>query len=572
MKNRTWVLPSAADVSSPGHPTLPPLIQRILWNRGLRSAKEMDTFLHPEYIQHSHQPELYLSMDRVVQRLVAAIKQQQKITIYGDYDADGITATAIMVETLEVLGAQVDWYLPERLSEGYGLNQLAVRQLAKQGTNVILAVDCGTTNVEEIALANSLQVDVIVLDHHQLPDVLPAAYAIINPGAAGQSYPFLHHSSGAIAFKVATALLAATQHGHMLNRVVPAGWEKWLLDLVAISTVADMMPLIGENRLLVTYGLTVLRKTRRPGLRALFSLIGSDLNQADEHTIGFQIAPRLNAAGRLRHPSTALRLLLTRDQTEARQLAAELEQVNSDRRQLTELAVAEAVEQIEAQGDQGAYVAYAPHWSPGILGLIAGRLVERVWRPVIVMTANGDDIVGSGRSVPGYNIMELMNAGRHHFRRFGGHPAACGFTLQSTASRIALGTWVKQYALQAFPDPPDQPLPIDVEASLSQLDSATIDHLQACAPFGVGNERPRFLLTDVMVERAWPAGAEQQHVRLVGRQDQDQGKFIGFRLGSHLDALSSGSRIDLVVEASWNIWNGQTQRQLKIIDLRPHAV
>lgn len=571
MTDRSWIVaePAPAEFLA-ARPELPPLVAHVLWQRGLRTAAEVDAFLHQQYPDHLHDPFRYTAMRLAVDRILAAVERSEPMTVFGDYDADGVTATAIMIETLHALGGRVDWYLPERLAEGYGLNLTAVEHLAGRGTKLLIAVDCGATNVDEVSRAKELDLDVIILDHHQPPATVPPADVILNPSSRTETYPFHGHSSGGLAFKVATALLQATDNGRTLGRDLGPDWSKWLLDLVAISTVADLMPLRDENRVFVHFGLIVLRKTRRPGLRALFDFIGTDLSRADEYAIGFQVAPRLNAAGRLQHPSLALELLLTKDPIDARRLAAELQQVNTDRQRLTELAVAEALEQIEGQGEQRVYVAFAPHWSPGILGLVAGRLVERVWRPVIVMTENGDDVIGSGRSVPGFNIMDFMTAGHRHFRRFGGHPAACGFTLTSKAGRPDYEDWVRSYRDEQG-DARRQPKPvfIDATAAIADFDPAALDALQRCGPFGAGNERPRFLLHRVRLDTVATAGSDGQHLRLIGTHGSDQAKFIGFRLGDRAAGLTPGQVVDVVVEASWNTWNGQQERQLKIVDVRP---
>lgn len=549
----------------------PASLATVLWQRGLRTMDEVEDFIHPHYDHGLHDPWAYQGMRLAVDRILAALQAKELITVYGDYDADGVTSTVIMVETLRALGGRVSWYVPERLAEGYGLNVAAVERLAKRGTKLLVTVDCGTTSVVEIDRAKALGLDVIVIDHHHQPDHLPAALAIINPMLAGGNYPTQDHSSAGVAFTVVRALLEATNHGRQRQRVLPAGWEKWLLDLVAISTVADMVPLRGENRLFVHFGLVVLRKTRRPGVRALLAIMGQDPTRLDEQTIGFQIAPRLNAAGRLHHASLAVELLLTADADEAYRLAAELHHVNGDRQRLTELAMAEALEQVAAQGEQPAYAAFAPHWSPGIIGLVAGRLMERVWRPVVVMTENDGAVVGSGRSIPGVDIMVAMDAGRQHFLRFGGHAAACGFTLAEAGGRIEFAQWWQTYMTTALPTPPDRPLTIDARLTLADATTEFFDGLDQLAPFGVGNTRPIFQLDRVTVTERSTVGTEGKHLRLRGRQGNASLGFIGFRRGSEAEALRPDDHIDLVVEPSWNVWNGRREPQMKIIDWRPAA-
>lgn len=570
MTERPWVLADQPPENlSSQFPELPGLIVRLLWQRGFRTAESIKKFLRPEYAQDLQDPFAFTQMQTAVDCIVAAITGQRQITVYGDYDVDGVTSTAIMVETLRALGGRVDWYLPERLAEGYGLNSAAIDELAARGTKLLITVDCGTTSLAEIDRAHELGLQVIVLDHHHQPAKLPAAEAIINPVLDREARSYQHYSSAGVAFTVARALLQATNNGATVGQRLAPGWEKWLLDLTAMSTVADMMPMTGTNRLLVKYGLVVLRKSRRPGLRALFDVMGSELSKADETTISFQIAPRLNAAGRLHHASIALELLLTKDVNHARQLAEQLQAVNGERQRLTEMAVAEALEQVEHQGEQSAYTAFAPHWSPGIIGLIAGRLVERVWRPVLVMTQNGDEIIGSGRSTPGFDIMSALDAGANHFRRFGGHPGACGFTLVSLETRSTFQTWWQEYAKTTVPPGRAmKPVMIDLPTTLTELDGETIDLIDACAPYGQTNPRPVFMISNVTVTSVASVGTAGQHVRFVAQQGDVTAKFIGFRFGDRMTELQPGVVVDVAVEASWNSWNGRKERQLKISDWR----
>lgn len=567
MSPRPWVRSELPQPSEPWE-GIPAVIQRLLLHRGIVSAEAAKHFLSPDYQHDLHDPFLYAGMDKAVDRLVRAIEQQEQVTIYGDYDADGICATATMFETLRALGAKVNWYVPERLAEGYGLNGPAVEQLIEEGTEVLVTVDCGTSNLAEITLAVERGAEVIVLDHHQSPPELPPALAIINPFLPGQQFPFQGHSSGGVTFTVARALLQRTEYGKTVGHPLTPGWEKWLLDLTAIATVADMMPLLDDNRIFVTYGLQVLRKTRRPGLRALFTQMGNDIRKASEYSVSFQIAPRLNAAGRLQHARTALELLLTTDATEAKQLAEQLQNINLERQRLTEMAVLEAMEQVENQGEQSAYVAFAPHWSPGIVGLIAGRIVERVWRPVVVMTENQDLVVGSGRSIPGFDITEHLRTGSQHFLRFGGHAGACGFTLITKDQRQEFSMWFQTTIPEPAPDAAkSKPVVIDTAVGLSEITPELLDALERLGPFGIRHERPIFVIEGATIAQFDTVGTDGQHLRLTIQQDDQQAKAIGFRQGNMAEKLRVGQSVDLAVELSWNDWNGRREPQIKVIDL-----
>lgn len=547
---------------------LPPVIQAVLWQRGLVTEAEMKEFIQPDY-ERLGDPFAFRQMRPAVDRIIRAIEKKERIMIYGDYDADGVTSTAIIYEGLRMFGADIHWYLPERLTEGYGLNIKAMDSFVVAGTKLLITVDCGTSNYEEITHIKKNGIDTIVLDHHHQPAELPPALAIINPVFTEETYPDRRLSSAGVSFALIRAMIRSTDNGRQLGSTLSSGWEKWFLDLVAISTVADMMPLRGENRILVRYGLMVLRKTKRPGLQALFAVMGMTMPQADEYAIGFMIAPRLNAAGRLHHASLALRLLLTTDISEAKQLAAQLQDINQDRQRLTELAVGEALEQVDEARDQAAIAAFAPHWSPGILGLIAGRLAERLYRPVVVMTENGGTVVGSGRSIPGVDMMKVMDDGRKYFSRYGGHPGACGFTLLSVDGRSSFAAWFQERMSTAWePGEATKILEIDARARLDDFHHDVLDLLETLGPYGMEHRRPLFVIEKTTVADASTVGIEGKHLRLQLRDRGADQRAIGFRLGTRLSEFPVGSLVDVVVEVAWNEWQGRREPQLKIIDLR----
>jgi len=569
MTSRPWHVRSQPDLSSFDVATsYPPLIASLLWHRGVRSLDEASAFFRPDFSLHLHDPWSFRQMGTAIDRIIQAISTGEKIMISGDYDADGVTSTAMLVETLQVLGGTVEWFVPDRFRDGYGLRMETIEQFKTQGIDLLITVDCGTTNVAEIQRANELGIDVIVCDHHQRPAELPPALAIINPVFPEEKYPFRGHSSAGVVFTVIRALLQKTNYGASLDRPLKEGWEKWLLDLVAISTVADMMPLHGENRTLVHFGVKVLQRTRRPGLQALLATSGISPEDISEVTLGFQLGPRLNAAGRLKHASLAVKLLLTADVAEAERLAQELQQLNTDRKQLTEEACREAKQHIAEMPDQLGYAVFAPHWSPGILGLVAGRVAESIGRPVFVMTQNGDQVVGSGRSGSGIDIMTVMNAGKEWFTKYGGHSGACGFTLRPDADPKAFGAWVADYLATAEPGDPE-PLLLDAEVLLTDIHPEILDMIDTLSPFGVGAQRPSFLVRDVQVDEIRCVGADQQHLRLRVQQNGQRGTMIGFRLAEKQSLVPSSRRIDVAVEPTWNEWNGRKEIQWRFVDLRP---
>lgn len=545
-----------------------PQIAILLWQRGVKTIEQAETFFQPRFPDHLGDPFAFCQMQDAVDVIIKTIQSGGKIMIHGDYDADGVTSTVAMVEILEALGGDVHWYVPDRFAEGYGLKKATIGKFIEQKVNLLITVDCGSTNVEEIAMARAAEMEVVVIDHHHQPPVLPNATAIINPVFTDEQYPFRGHSSAGVVFTVARALLQTTEYGKTLGKAIIPGWEKWLLDLVAISTVADMMPLLDENRLLVSFGLKVLAKTKRPGLRALLSSAGVRLDQVDEVTIGFHLGPRINAAGRLQHASTAVKLLLTKDPEEARILAAELEQLNDDRKRLTELATNEAWAMIEGMDEQQGYAVYAPHWSAGVLGLIAGRLAERLSRPVFVMTKNDTHIVGSGRAGGNIDLMEIMNDGKDNFALYGGHTGACGFTLSAATTPEAFNEWLKTYLAKHHPIVEPKPLSIDLELLLAEISPEFLTGLDQLAPFGLHAPRPVVVLRDLDVREAQQVGADKKHLRLRVHHDGLIRPAIGFRLGERLSDVQSTNKIDVAVEASWNEWQGRRDIQLRIIDLR----
>lgn len=568
---RTWIIPPPPDHDRLlRFPDVPRLIQILLWQRGVQTPEEFTAFVRPNYASLGD-PMAFRQMRPAIDIILGALKSHAQVTVYGDYDADGVTGTALLVEALQQYGLKVNWYLPERLSEGYGLNRPAVEKLAAAGTKLLITVDCGTSNLAEVRRAKELGLEVIILDHHHQPAEMPPADAIINPTFADEHYPCRTLSSAGVAFTLVRGLNLVSQNGAAVGRPLAPGWEKWLLDLVAISTVADMMPLRDENRTLVHFGLLVLRKTRRPGLRALFTVIGSSMERADEYTIGFLLAPRINAAGRLQHASIALALLLEHDPNQARRLAEQLQAVNLDRQRLTELAMAEALEQIATQPAAPALTMFAPHWSPGILGLVAGRLSDRLWRPVLVMAENDGQVVGSGRSVPGFNIMDVMDDGRQHFLRFGGHPGACGFTLAARDQRSRFEEWFRQRVAEAWrPEHTARVLRIDGQALIDDVSTEVLDYLEALGPYGIDHPRPTFMIDRVRVDEAMTVGNDGQHLRLTINDGQRRVRCIGFRMADRQLECRPGSEIDIVLEPSWNVWQGRRDPQLKIIDLRSH--
>ena len=572
-KKRWQVSPLTPAEFRAAFPEIDGVVLQLLYNRGLRAQAQIDEFLQPDYGTDVHDPFKFLAMERAVGRVVRALENGERILVYGDYDADGVCAAALLVSSLEAFGAAPGVYLPFRETEGYGLNAAAANEIVGDGYRLVITVDCGITNVAEVAALQMGGVDVIVTDHHNPPDVLPQAFTLLDPKLPGETYPYPHLSGTGMAFKLVQALLAdATRAKHPKLKFPPVGYEKWLLDLVAVSTVADMCELVGENRTLVHYGLTVLRKTRRLGLRALMDVAKVAPESVDTQAIGFGLAPRLNAAGRMNHASSAYHLLVKTDPTEVERLAEELDEQNRKRQQLTEQMRQSARGQVTPAGERKLLFAHDKDWSPGLVGLVAGRIADEFGRPAVVVGRTGEgNWVGSGRSVHGFNITEALSECREYLSRFGGHYFACGFTVKDEASLKPFREHLEHLAAAALTDDEVAAiLPIDAELDLAQVTFQLQEELQRLEPFGTGNPKPRFVSRALQVQSVTPVGNTGRHLRLMVTQHGGSPvvKLIGFSIVDRIPALKTGDVIDVVFEVDINQWNGNRELQLKIVDVQ----
>ncbi len=587
---KIWnVLPDPPESFFESHPELPRGVAALLYHRNLHTQEQIDEFLHPDYSQDVHDPFLFQDMEKAVDRLFEAVENNQKITIHGDYDADGVSGSVILHSILKALGHDnFDVFLPHRDIDGYGLNKKTINYLNEQGTNLIITCDCGVSNKEEVELANQLGIDVIVTDHHSIPDQLPPAYAIIHPKVEGESYPDKGLAGGAVAFKYVQAILKKHKEKH---EVLPNGekheaFEKWLLDMVAISSVADMVPLIGESRTLTKFGLIVLNKARRVGMKKLLMEIklmdqeGVLTKELDAHSIGFRIAPRINAAGRINHANVGYKLFVTESATDAVDLAFELEQNNKERRDMTEEYVNEAISQINNEGldKKEVLFVYKSHWMTGILGLISGRIKEKYSKPTVAMTMNKEEITGSCRSMPAFNMIEALQSMPEMFKKFGGHPMACGFTLASPETLEEFKKkLLEKFDLQTKDSDINAYLDIDAKINLEDVDWKFYDVLDHFKPFGQANPKPKYLAEGLTVHKIEPVGKEGKHLRiLVKHNNHIVRKTIGWNLsdtqkGDGKDwsrILKPGDKIDMVFEVDINEWNGNRELQLTISDLK----
>ncbi|MEO8065319.1 MAG: single-stranded-DNA-specific exonuclease RecJ [Candidatus Doudnabacteria bacterium] len=558
----------------PNLPQYPNLILKLLSLRGIASEEGIGDFLDPDF-NKLHDPFLFKQMQTAVTRIWKAIEYEEKITIFADYDADAITACAVLYLALRKLGAKADYYIPDRFTEGYGLNQEAIKSIAEKTRNedaekrgLIITVDCGMNAVDEAELAAACGVDLIITDHHELTGKLPRVLAIINPKNPNDEYPFLYLTGVGVAFKLVQALFTAPRLASARSgQPAAAGWEKWLLDLVALGTVADCQSLTSENRILVSFGLKVLAKTKWPGLKALLATAQVRSDKYDAFTLGFILAPRINAAGRIKHADIAFKLLISGSPDEAEGLAGQLNDLNKHRQMLTEQITSEARSQIELISDKKVLLAVGQDWPKGVVGLVAGRLAEEYNRPVVALSTVDGVATGSGRSVIDFDLVAALNFSKDFLQKYGGHTQAAGFTLAHD-NIPGFHQKLLEYAdLKEMPIS-DPVLEIDAEAEVSDITWDNLNYLERFGPFGFGNSKPKFVGRGMEVLDSRLVGATGQHLKLRVRFGVHMLEAIAFGQGFFGGSLVPGKKIDVVFELAANEWNGNKQMQLKILDIK----
>lgn len=523
-------------------------------------ANDLKVFATPDYDLLAD-PMLLTGMAKAVKRIRQAIDRAEQVVVYGDYDIDGISATALLLDGLKHFGANIQSYIPDRFEEGYGLNNEAITTLKAAGTDLVITVDCGISATEQIAQAAKVGLDIIITDHHTVPVKLPVgAVALINPKLPRSHYIFRELSGVGVAF----ALIRALQQA--LPAKMPPGQEKWLLDLVALGTICDQVPLIGENWLMARYGISVLQKTRRPGLLALMAAANVEPDQLDEGSIGFRLGPRLNAAGRLEHANVALRLLTTTSPTEAKRLAAELNLLNQDRQRQTQTIYDEALIRAREQ-DAPVVVLADPAWSHGVVGIVASRLSETLHKPTILLQAEGNLVRGSARSFGDFDIIAAITAGSKYLQKFGGHQFAAGMTLEASQLDDFHAVLNRQYQKSARTALPA--LGIDARLAPELLnDTTTIEALDQLKPFGKSHPQLVFVST-LKLAYARPVGDKQQHVRLGFEPAEPNQRLINaiYFNGASVMAkagFAPGDVLDVVYNLEINHWQDRHDLQLVI--------
>ncbi|HTU84265.1 MAG TPA: single-stranded-DNA-specific exonuclease RecJ [Solirubrobacteraceae bacterium] len=525
------------------------VLAQVLVRRGIIDPVQARAFLDP---REAHDPTAFSGIDRALSVIERHIERGSRIVVHGDYDVDGVCATAIMLRALRARGADVGWYLPDRLLDGYGLSLGTVSRLAERGTGLLVTVDCAITAVSEVAAAREAGLEVVVCDHHspRADGALPEC-EIVHPAVCG--YPCPELCGTAVAYKVAQALGAVTADEH--------------LELVALATVADLMPLVGENRRLVREGLTAMSRTSNPGLRALMAVADVDPSSLGTHALAFRLAPRINAAGRLRRADAGLELLLTEDEHRAAQIAAELDRVNAERRAVEQSIVWEAEAQVAAQAGRRSYVLAGEGWHAGVVGIVASRVVERHHRPVVVVGLDGEEGSGSARSIPGFDLLGALHACAEHLERYGGHRAAAGMTIHRDridAFREALERHTEEVL-------PDELLVarerVDAIASGRELGLDLAEELERLEPCGMGNPRPRLLVPGARLSDLRPMG-EGRHLRFSVGSGGISARAVAFGCDGQL-GVEPEQPVDATFRLERNFWKGAVEPRLILGHARP---
>ena len=534
----------------------PPFHAHLLYNRGIRSAGDADLFLNPD-ARLRHDPWLLPEMDKAVARLKLALETGEHIGIFGDFDADGITGTALLTTALRDLDARVTPYIPDRVAEGHGLNADAIERLSEKGVSLLLTVDCGATSIDEVAMASALGVDTIITDHHSVLPTLPASHALINPRHPDSHYPFGDLTGVGMSFKLVEAL----------HESLGLGWPDHLLEFVALGTVADVGPLKDENRFLVKHGLERINSTDNLGIRALAASAKVKMGTLDTEALSFNIIPRINVAGRLGSARISLQLLTTNSAEEARSLAGEIESKNRERQELTRRAVAEAEQQIAARSEiPPILIVKSEEWIPGVLGLIAGRLSEDYYRPAVAISVGEHTSRASARSIREFDIVDALRQSAHLFERHGGHPQAAGFTIR-TESLPLLEQSIEIIASEQLDGLElSASIDIDCEVQLSAFSLQNFDFIRSLGPFGEGNPAPMFMTRGVRVLDVRLVGARRNHLKMRLWHRGTTIDAIGFNLGHKVQ--ETRNNIDVVFTVGLDTWGSQPRLQMTVQDLR----
>ena len=537
-----------------------PVLCKILSQRGIDNFENAKEFFRPG-LGTLHDPWLMKDMDKAVARIISAINSNEKILVFGDYDVDGTTAVACMYQFLKTFHDHVDYYIPNRYKEGYGVSKMGIDFAKQNDFDLIVSLDCGIKSVELITYARSLGIDFIVCDHHMPDSELPPANAILNPKQTNCNYPYKELCGCGVGFKLITALAEAMS--------LPAEQVHRFLDLVAVAIAADIVPITGENRVLAYYGLKKANENPNFGIRALSQLSG--LRGAMHiNNLVFIIAPRVNAAGRMDDANKAVRMFVSESYDEALHYAEMLHSDNTDRKEADSSTTQEALALIEENIEwvnSKSTVLYQPHWHKGVVGIVASRVIERYYRPTIILTQSGEYAAGSARSVPGFNLYEAIHACKDHLLGYGGHFAAAGMTLETANIEAFRLRFEEVVASTINPDLLIPEIVIDAEISFKDITWPFYNILCQMEPFGPENLRPVFITRNV-VDTGYSRVLKEQHIRFSLRQDSFNFTGIGFNMADRFGILQAKQPIDIVFKIDENEWNGEKNLQIRVIDYR----
>jgi len=607
MDTATWEITNqlTRDIQD-AHPEVPDRILQLLANRGITDKDEVHSFLHPRY-EDLHDPFLITDMQQAVTRVLQAVFERQQIMVLGDYDADGVSGATISFHVLAELSSVVaeknqsrivldhNWddeilvpYIPDRTNEGYGVSDEAIEHALQHNVEVLITVDCGVSNHDRLSFLKERGVDVIVLDHHSVPETLPEAHSLLIPKRTGDPYPFKDLCGAGLAFKFASALLSEARFQGYADRI-PEGYEKWYLDFAAIGTIGDMVQLNGENRVIVANGLYVLAKTKNIGLRELLRQMhiqrsvrtNVPQNKQEEavtvHTVGFEIAPRINAAGRIAHANRAFELFRASDTEEAQSLAQKLTDLNDERKEITKRVTQEVEERLKQKGEFLDRVKLIfegdPEWPIGVLGIAASRLMETYYRPIVLYQEGEAYNTASARSIPGFHMAEAIRSVGDYLEAGGGHAQAGGMSFlgeHTETIKEQLQERAQNYLTQEELKPK---ITVDAELEVREVNWHLYELLNQLAPFGMGNSTPVFILRSMRIERMQLVGQEKQHIQMKLQSQQEQGhpltfKAIGFNMADVGKNVFENELIDIVFRLDVNEWRNTSELQLKLVDVK----
>lgn len=534
----------------------------VLLNRGIENKEQLMQYMK-KTLKNIHSPMLLPDIQPAVERIKKAVDEQEKIVIYGDYDVDGVTSTALLYSYLRSINAPVSYYIPDRIKEGYGVNIMAVNRLAKQGTKLLITVDCGITSVGEVELAKVLNMDVIITDHHTCKEKLPDAIAVINPKRPDSEYPFRELCGAGVAFKIVLAL--AKEIGQNTTEV----FNRYV-EFAAIGTIADVVSLTDENRIIADRGVKLLQNTQIPGLKTLLEVCGVKNSPINSTTVAFMLAPRINAAGRMKNASSALELLLEEDSLKAYEQATELDKINRERQQTESDIFKEALEMIESDADfeKKKIIIWAKEgWHHGVIGIVASKITDMYYKPTIMLAVDGNSAKGSGRSVDGINLFDVLTACDEYLTQFGGHAMAAGLSLNMTDFEDFC-LCANKYISDNIKEEPIKALSIDCSVNADFISCDNAKRLSWFEPFGESNEKPVFAICGAKVVEASVMGADNKHLRLKINYGEKNIEAVGFSFGKYAQYLTKGRAVDLAFNLDINSFMGNEKVQLILKDIR----